>query len=310
MSRRRQHQRALFEKRGAQERLKRALIPWMNEIIAEYRPGSTSVSQESKAILAQTLARFYNTTSRKVLKFDIRQFKQDENELERVVRRDISQELSTFFTFRTRSMTEKISQTAAGHVARTSKAAAEETWTATESRRALRNFLNNQRLTISTTEAQVTVETTRATAVRAVQDPLKNTIEQILALIEANDYNAANQLSRAVIKLAKLPVSVSQGDVINFISDNRDRLMTPRFQGQSLARIRKQAEKLQKEFKKWQSIGDSKVRMSHSIANAQEPIEINEPFILPGGALQWPGDSSLGASLTEIINCRCTAIYV
>ena len=60
--------------------------------------------------------------------------------------------------------------------------------------------------------------------------------------------------------------------------------------------------------KLWQTVGDSKVRSSHIVANQQrQPIAV--PFIVGGFQLRWPGDSSLGAPIGEVAHCRCAAIY-
>jgi len=60
--------------------------------------------------------------------------------------------------------------------------------------------------------------------------------------------------------------------------------------------------------KTWDTVGDSKVREAHLVADGQEQL-ISDPFIVGGEKLRWPGDTSLGASLGNIINCRCGASY-
>lgn len=62
-------------------------------------------------------------------------------------------------------------------------------------------------------------------------------------------------------------------------------------------------------IKRWDTVGDSKVRTAHVIADSQEK-PISEPFVVGDERLKWPGDTSLGASLKNIINCRCTAVYL
>lgn len=55
----------------------------------------------------------------------------------------------------------------------------------------------------------------------------------------------------------------------------------------------------------WDSSGDARVRDSHRAMEGQE-VGTNEPFATPGGfKMMFPGDSSLGAPASEIINCRC-----
>lgn len=60
--------------------------------------------------------------------------------------------------------------------------------------------------------------------------------------------------------------------------------------------------------KRWRTMGDDRVRKIHHLVNGQER-SLNEPFIVNGEYLRFPGDSSLGASIDNIANCRCIAVY-
>ncbi len=60
--------------------------------------------------------------------------------------------------------------------------------------------------------------------------------------------------------------------------------------------------------KEWVTMGDEKVRESHMIADGQV-TDLNSSFIVDNEALRWPGDSSLGASAGNVINCRCASVY-
>lgn len=60
--------------------------------------------------------------------------------------------------------------------------------------------------------------------------------------------------------------------------------------------------------KTWNTVLDEKTRFSHSEADLQERSMI-EPFNVQGQLLKVPGDTSLGATLDNIINCRCSAYY-
>lgn len=66
--------------------------------------------------------------------------------------------------------------------------------------------------------------------------------------------------------------------------------------------------------KTWRSQGDSRVRrepkskFDHLEADGQV-VPLDQPFVVSGEQLMWPGDTSLGASLGNVINCRCSAIY-
>lgn len=55
----------------------------------------------------------------------------------------------------------------------------------------------------------------------------------------------------------------------------------------------------------WDSAGDNRVRWSHKEMDGQA-VGVNEPFVSPSGArLMYPGDTSLGAGGSEVIQCRC-----
>lgn len=57
--------------------------------------------------------------------------------------------------------------------------------------------------------------------------------------------------------------------------------------------------------REWDDAGDSRVRHSHHKMNGQV-VGLDEPFKTPDGEfLMFPGDTSLGASAKEVINCRC-----
>lgn len=58
----------------------------------------------------------------------------------------------------------------------------------------------------------------------------------------------------------------------------------------------------------WQSVVDKRTRTSHKSANGQSR-PINQPFDVGDSQLLYPGDTSLGASAEEVINCRCQPLY-
>lgn len=57
----------------------------------------------------------------------------------------------------------------------------------------------------------------------------------------------------------------------------------------------------------WITAGDERVRLSHMTADGQER-KVNEPFEVGGEFLRFPGDTSLGATAGNVINCRCIAV--
>jgi hypothetical protein len=60
--------------------------------------------------------------------------------------------------------------------------------------------------------------------------------------------------------------------------------------------------------KTWITMGDLKVREAHMRANGQRR-NLNDFFLVGGELLMYPKDQSGGASMGNIINCRCKSIY-
>lgn len=63
-----------------------------------------------------------------------------------------------------------------------------------------------------------------------------------------------------------------------------------------------------KKTKIWHTALDEKVRMTHIVMEGVT-LPINEPFHVGSSLMQYPLDTSLGASASEIVNCRCTVEY-
>lgn len=57
-------------------------------------------------------------------------------------------------------------------------------------------------------------------------------------------------------------------------------------------------------YKKWVAHKDELTRITHSNADGQI-VPIDEPFVVGGYFMMFPLDSSLGAPVQEIANCRC-----
>lgn len=60
--------------------------------------------------------------------------------------------------------------------------------------------------------------------------------------------------------------------------------------------------------KEWATMDDEYVRDDHATADGQV-VGQDEPFVVGGEQLMWPGDGSRGASPENIINCRCTMLW-
>ena len=61
-------------------------------------------------------------------------------------------------------------------------------------------------------------------------------------------------------------------------------------------------------FKEWLSAGDDRVRPAHKTMNGTR-IRAEEVFQTDDGPMRFPGDDTLGASLSGLANCRCTILY-
>lgn len=60
--------------------------------------------------------------------------------------------------------------------------------------------------------------------------------------------------------------------------------------------------------KTWNTRGDSLVRLIHKRVNGQT-VKIDEPYIVNGQQLMYPGDMSRGASIGNTANCRCQSEF-
>lgn len=72
-----------------------------------------------------------------------------------------------------------------------------------------------------------------------------------------------------------------------------------------LEQITEQPQQITKE---WNTVGDELVRRAHADADFQTRNN-KEAFTVGGESLKYPGDTTLGASLGNVVNCRCAAIY-
>lgn len=59
--------------------------------------------------------------------------------------------------------------------------------------------------------------------------------------------------------------------------------------------------------KVWRSVGDSRVRPAHISADGQTR-QLNQAYLIGGELLGRPGDTRLGASAANVVNCRCSSL--
>ena len=87
------------------------------------------------------------------------------------------------------------------------------------------------------------------------------------------------------------------------------RTETTRVQNSAKMDIGKHGQELGFEmWKRWVSTTDGRVREDHLAMNGVE-VPQDEPFVLPDGSkMMFPADMSLGADVSQVVNCRCTII--
>lgn len=61
--------------------------------------------------------------------------------------------------------------------------------------------------------------------------------------------------------------------------------------------------------KEWNAVLDTHTRSFHAVADGQRK-PVDEPYSVDNELLMYPGDTSLGASLYNVINCRCGSQFV
>ena len=292
----------LWKLRG-ERRLKALLRPWIAEISTTYRIGDTSSKQGLPFFTLQILKQFQYMTVNDMAGFDVREYKVNDNELLEIINRQISELVSEAQGAHNPSSVRSIVRTSDNWIRRTTELAIANNWTNRDATIALSNYLRGQAIIISSTESQWIVEGTRQFIVKAVKDPLRNSIRTIADMFRNNQTSEARKLAKEVARLARLPLSRSQGSIVGQVAESQARLIGPDAQGRALASIERQAESLGKSVKEWNAIY-VRTRSAHLEADGQQ-VDVDVPYIVGGEMLNFPGDGSLGASLWNLINCQC-----
>lgn len=63
--------------------------------------------------------------------------------------------------------------------------------------------------------------------------------------------------------------------------------------------------------KEWIASAGGRTRDTHRTADityGNNPIPVNEPYIVGGSRMMFPSDTQLGATAKEVVNCRCVSI--
>ena len=101
-----------------------------------------------------------------------------------------------------------------------------------------------------------------------------------------------------------------QGVMNNSLSDSVRiaRTETTRVEAEGRMAVGTEAQKLGfKVYKRWVATDDDRTRPSHRQADGQE-VPFDQPFIVGGEKLMYPGDPS--GSAGNVINCRCTVVTI
>lgn len=303
--------RSAFE--SGRKRIGLAFQRWGSSVVSGWTPGTARLSKDQRDRLRSALSDAYRATAKDVVGPGYDYGKQDGeddpyNEIIDVITVALGIEIAKQVVTDAKS----IIDTVLGMMRAAADAGdAFDGTTAQKVRVAVSDLtsrLNNHSIIVAVTGSNWTTNASFSTAVLSVTDRLGDSVEKIATLISEGNESAARRLSRQVLKIARLPTSVTQGDLLGYLNDQRDRLATPSAQGRIVAGLRARAEKLGKQEKQWDAIFHN-TRPSHAAAHGQtKPVD--EPFELDGGLLQYPMDGSLGASLSEIVNCQCGHFYV
>lgn len=110
----------------------------------------------------------------------------------------------------------------------------------------------------------------------------------------------------SIPNIAKRLKAVSEGYLGDTIRIARTE--TTRVEGSARQAVGDEGKRLGfKMWKRWVATADDRTRDEHAAADGQE-VPNDEPFIVGGEEMMYPGDISLGASAWNVCNCRCTMV--
>lgn len=114
-------------------------------------------------------------------------------------------------------------------------------------------------------------------------------------------------LGESIPKMAQRIKSVAEKSIGDSIRIARTE--TTRVENSARAAIGDEGERLGFEMgKRWVATLDNRTREAHANMDGVE-VSKDEPFVVDGEELMFPGDISLGASAKNVCNCRCTVVY-
>lgn len=130
-------------------------------------------------------------------------------------------------------------------------------------------------------------------------------------LIDTYIKQYANDITKQIIDITFERLSSEDKSITDDYYLSNDRAMfISECEANSILNYRQysKAVKSGKTKKKWIDVGDKRERKTH-LEVGGTILPIDEPFSVGDSLLQFPTDTSLGASADEIVNCRCSIQY-
>ena len=154
-------------------------------------------------------------------------------------------------------------------------------------------FYTQQLRTLSEAEVRGRIKGVFETALGADVKRLRETDRMIDTL--------AKEIARTTVKRGKTDPFFDSADRARLVAEDTANHFTNYYEFELARRGRFK-------WKTWNTILDGRERITHNIADGQmQPIGM--PFEVGASLLMYPHDDSLGASLAELIGCRCSVSY-
>jgi len=134
--------------------------------------------------------------------------------------------------------------------------------------------------------------------IQAAKDGVVNLTKQKLAEMSQLklDASLAGRTKTISVTETQHPAEHAKQAEVDFLDWHQSTIL-----GQNIAEVQKK--------KEWNTIMDGDERQAHGDANTQT-VDFNMPYVVGGEEFMYPGDQSLGASIGNWINCRCSSIII
>lgn len=171
----------------------------------------------------------------------------------------------------------------------------------------LKRKLSAKTVVIGITETNWSAEAVKALQTKTVKNEILKIIEEIKTFIAVG----GNEIAMHKAKYAKDISNYSNSNIVKKVSNIAiESVNIVQTNPKKSALLLSNATLLLTNVKKtWLTMGDNRVRKIHKVANGQTVLD-TLPFKVDKELLMYPGDGSLGASLKNLIGCRCWAAYL